>query len=238
MSSRTIVSLAILKANWDLQKKGYLDNFVPILAECARILPDEIITVPALQRELKKRFGLDFPQNAISVILKRARKRGYVKVENNIYRRNQEKLDKLNFSQMQRQVIQMHEKLISGLIQFCKRKYGIVWNSEQAEAALQFYLQENEVCIISAVTHGTIIPPTKPPAKNTKYFVGAFIQQLQETQSSMLEYLETVVKGNMLANAIFLTDPNQAFRKFRKTEVYFDTSFLIFALEIQPKSEE
>lgn len=34
----------------------------------------------------------------------------------------------------------------------------------------------------------------------------------------------------MLANAIFLTDPSQVDRKFRKTELYFDTPFLLFAL--------
>jgi hypothetical protein len=60
--------------------------------------------------------------------------------------------------------------------------------------------------------------------------VAAFIRNLQDTHSGDFEYLETIIKGNMLANAIFLPDPSQAQRKFRKTEIFFDTSFLMYAL--------
>jgi len=77
-----------------------------------------------------------------------------------------------------------------------------------------------------------------PPSKNAKYYIGSFIQHLQETKSSKMEYLETIVKGNMLANSLFLSDPNQAARKFRNTEVYFDTTLLIHALGYAGKARE
>ncbi len=230
MVNPTIVSLAFIKTNWDLRQKSYLDNFVPIVAESLRFLKQDIVSLEELQDSVKQQFGLRIPQNAIEAILKRTKKYKYVQADHDIYKRNDDELAKLDFHDIRQAVIEKHEKLISALRECCNKVWGIKWSEEDAENALQYYLQDNELSIITASTYGTTIPMALPPAKNAKYFVGAFIQNLQETNSSLLEYLDTVVKGNMLANAIFLPDPNGAAKKFKNTEVYFDTTFLIYAL--------
>ena len=84
--------------------------------------------------------------------------------------------------------------------------------------------------MINAVTHGTVVPPSGRSVRNFRYLVSSFVRHLQETRSATLGYLETIVKGHMLADAIFLPDPGNASRKFRDTEVYFDTPFLLNAL--------
>jgi len=52
----------------------------------------------------------------------------------------------------------------------------------------------------------------------------------RQNDPKAFEYLETIVKGDILATAIFLPDPSRAAQKFRKTSVYLDTSVLVFAL--------
>lgn len=230
MVNPTIVSLAFIKTNWDLRQKSYLDNFVPIVAESLRFLKQDIISLQEVQESVIQEFGLRIPQSAIEAILKRTKKYKYVQIDQGIYKRNNDELAKLDFHDIRQIVMEKHEKLINALIEHCNKVWGIKWSEEDAENALQFYLQDNELSIITASTYGTTIPMALPPAKNAKYFVGAFIQNLQKTNSSLLEYLDTVVKGNMLANAIFLPDPDQAAKKFKNTEVYFDTTFLIYAL--------
>jgi len=230
MVNATIVSLAFIKTNWDLRRKGYLDNFVPIVAECLRFLKEDVVALEELQDSVKQQFGLSIPQSAIAAILRRMRKYKYVKVEQGIYKRNNDELAELDFRDIRQTVMERHEKLIGELREYCQKAFGIRWSEEDAENALQYYLQDNELSVITASTYGSTIPMTVPPAKNAKYFVGSFIQNLQEKNSSLLEYLDTVVKGNMLANAIFLPDANLADKKFENTEVYFDTTFLIYAL--------
>jgi len=230
MVNPTIVSLAFIKTNWDLRQKSYLDNFVPIVAESLRFLKQDMISLQELQESVLQQFGLRIPQNAVEAILKRTKKYKYVQVDQGIYKRNNDELAKLDFHDVRQTVIEKHEKLVNALIEHCYKVWGIKWREEDAENALQYYLQDNELSIITASTSGTTIPMALPPAKNAKYFVGAFIQNLQETSSSLLEYFDTIVKGNMLANAIFLPDPNQAAKKFKNAEVYFDTTFLIYAL--------
>ncbi|MFC1905625.1 hypothetical protein ACFLXL_02315 [Chloroflexota bacterium] len=239
MASQTIISLAILKVNWDQQHKGYLDNFVSIVAECIRLSPHDIISIPNLQKELQSRFGLNFPQNALNVILKHVKKYGYVEIENKVYKRKSLELTKLNFHKAQQQVLEKHQSLISGLIEYCKKHFSVELKEQEAEQALQLYLQDNQLIILNATTYGTLIPTPTDTIRNAKYFVGAFVQYLQEARSANFEHFETIVKGNMLANAIFLVDPNQAQRNFRNTAVYFDTRFIIYALGYagQPRKE-
>jgi hypothetical protein len=230
MSNPTIVSLAFLKTNWDQQGKSYIDNFVPIVAECIKHLSNDIVTLMDLQGEIFKRFGLNIPQNAINVILKRVRKQGYVKLQDNHYRADREQLLKLNFGQVQQRVLEIHDILIKSLTEFCNERFNVRWRPEDAESALLSYLRENEIQVVNAGLGGTVIPQPEQVVKNSTFFVGSFLRQMQETHSPIFGYFETVVKGNMLANAIFLPDPNYAMQKFKKTEVYFDTSFLIYAL--------
>jgi len=226
----TISSLALLKVSYDQQGKDYFENFVPMVAECLRRSPGDLVSLQDLQSDLRERFGLSLPQNALRTVLKRAKKYEYVLVENGAYYRNEEKLERLKFRGEQQRVMQEHDSLIEEFVEFCSRHLSAELSPEDADAALQSYLEENQLQLVNAVTHGTVVPPSGRSVKNFRYLVSSFVRYLQETHSAALGYLETVVKGHMLADAIFLPDPGNAARKFRVTEVYFDTPFLLNAL--------
>lgn len=239
MINQSIISLAILKVNWDVLRKDYLENFVPIVGEAIRISDKDEISVPLLQIMLKASFGLQIPQNTIVAILRRLRARGYIKTENKIYIRNSDALSKLDFHAVQQQVLRMHERLIEHLQHFTEERFQISLNQDEVENAFHEYIQENQVAITDfSKSNETLIPAPEKKVKGARYIVGAFIKHLEESQSSDFEYLETVVKGNFIANAIFITDPSNTGKKFRKTEIYFDTSFLIFALGYAGKARQ
>ncbi len=226
----TISSLALLKVNYDQQRKDYFENFVPMIAECLRRSSQDLVSLQDLQSDLRRRFGLSLPQNAIRTVLKRAKKYEYVRVENGAYYRNEEKLELLEFRGEQQRVMQEHDSLIEEFVEFCSRHLDVELGPEDADAALQSYLEENQIQLADAVTHGTVVPASGRSVRNFRYLVSSFVRHLQETHSAALGYLETVVKGHMLADAIFLPEPGNALRRFRDTEVYFDTPFLLNAL--------
>jgi hypothetical protein len=86
---------------------------------------------------------------------------------------------------------------------------------------------------------GTVVPRPDREVENAGFLVASFVRHLQETRhAAALNYLDTVVKGHMLANAIFLPDPGSASRRFRNTEVYFDTPFLLDALGYDGESQQ
>lgn len=238
MVTQTTISLAVLQVNWDRRKQDYLENFVPIVAECVRLLKHEVISIGELRNELESRFGLRFPQAAINTLLRRLRKRGYVRLEDEIYYRNLDNLSSLDFRKVQQNVVHMHDSLINDMIDYCKKEFGVHWSSDEAENHLLSCLKENDLQIINAVTSGTLIPDIAPLTKMSKYYVSKYMTHLQDTQSAELDYLEKVAEGNMLANAIFLPDPTRVSQKFRNAKIYFDTSFLIFSLGYAGQSRQ
>lgn len=238
MAGPTAISLAVLQVNWDERKKDYLDNFVPIIAECVRLQKIEVVSTGILKADLQSRFGLDIPASAVNTILRRLRKDGYVCVKDGIYYKNNEKLSSLNFHEIQQNVVRMHDSLIANMIDYCKKEFDFDWSPEEAENSLLSCLKENGLQIMSAVTSGTLIPDTILSTKAAKYYCASYIKHLEGTMSAELEYVEKLVEGNMLANAIFLPDPMRASQKFHGTQIFFDTSFLVFALGYAGKARE
>ena len=144
-STPTVSSLALLKVSYDRQHKDYFENFVSIVAECVRQSAENVISLPELQSDLRDQFGLVVPQNAIRTVLKRAKRQDYVRLENGVYYRNTEKLDQLGFRDEQRQVMEEHDSLIKEFIGFCSQRFNVSLSPEDADAALQLYLEKNQV---------------------------------------------------------------------------------------------
>jgi len=46
---RTIVSLALLKAQWELNQHDYLDTFAPFVVECLRLSEYMAVSLPQLK---------------------------------------------------------------------------------------------------------------------------------------------------------------------------------------------
>jgi len=227
MKHSTLASYAILKVNWEQpERKDYLDNFVLIVAEAIRHLSTEIISLSELQKQIKSQFELEIPQNTINSLLKRVKKQGYINVDHGIYTKDEKRLDKLNFSKIEQSVRRSYESLIRGLIQFVFEKYEEKWTYNKAEIALEDYLQENQIRLLNDLIKREV----STIEIKTQYIVAKYIEHLQILQSSELDFLETIIKGNLLANSIFLTEPSTYQRKFSNTKIFFDTSLVIFAL--------
>ncbi len=230
MTSKTIISLGILKVNWEKYKKDYIENFVPLVAECIRLCSDDVISLQALQTQMKDQFGLNLPQHVLEKILKRVSRSKYIYHEKNVYHPNRKQLSKLHYKQDRDEILRCHEEVIMHLIKFALEKYSLKWSEEDAENALLSFLDENELSVVNTTMEGSTIPEIKNPIISSKYVIGSFVYFLQTSQSSLLNYFDTIVKGYMLSNAIFLPDVYEPQKNFKGTEIYFDTPFLINAL--------
>ena len=243
MANSTITSLAILTVNWEDRKKGYLDNFIPFLVESIRHKDSEAISANEVRASVQSEFGLRLPVNIIKSLLPDLERQGYIRLQSatnlpnglKTYTPNWDKLQEFKFQHIQQDVLRQHEELIESFISFCEKKYHESLEAEAAEEGLLSYLKDSGLHMISMTAQAAVIPFNQDyPQKSVRYLVGAFVQNLQNTTSPALHYLETVVKGYMLANAVFLPDvmgKQQKLQRFRSnTQVYFDTSFLLFAL--------
>lgn len=221
-----IASLALLKVNWD-KRKDYIENFVPFAAECLRLMPSAATTSADLQAEIVKRFGFKIPQEALKTILHRAAKRGYVYRKDRRYLKNQGKLNELNFARSQNEALRRTKALVKKLQSFAATKYSTILTDEEAELELFSYLKHNSEQLGLLTDQ---MEASTPPSQSRQVVANAFVVHVVNHDPEGYDYLETVYKGAMLANALFFPSLSQIGQRFQNVSIYLDSNVLLMAL--------
>jgi len=230
MPSKAIVSLALLKINWEEGRRDYVENFVPFVFDCMPQEAGALISVSLLRTGLEERFGLRVPHHAISLILNRMRKTGYVEVREKAFYRTNKTSERDSLSKVRDDVLRTHASLISNAVKFARERFDCDWDETITEDALITYLDRYQVDLISSLTQQRIIGLETPSHKKNLYVVGQFVRSLIESNSPELNYLDSMLKGNLLANAVLFEEPVNLSRQFKDTEVFVDTRILVYAL--------
>jgi hypothetical protein len=228
MSTDTLVSLAILKVNWDRLGRDYVENFVPFIAEALRHSHDDVVSLPTLQKDLRERFGLDLPLNPLRQVLQRAAKHNYVRRQSGVFWRNPIQLATLNFADVRNAVISIHDRLLPRLRDFVRTERRTEWSEEEAAAAVNAFLADQGLKFLYAQAERTAIS-MKGISREAIYSVASFLARARESEPDVLEDFTTLAKGRLLASAIYLPDPGRIAKKFENTSVFIDTSIVVFA---------
>lgn len=236
--SDAIISLAVLKANWQTDKSTYVDNFNVLTTECLRRSTEDVVSAQDVRDNLETYFGIRVPLKTVATLLRRAAKKGIVDRDQGIYRVNREKVEKVKFAQHRERFLSLYEKLIEDLIRFANKSYSLEWAKSDAESSAHSYLASHSLTLFRALRNKTLIPMPKGATKSQKYIFAAYVNNLVESNEAILDYVDTVLEGHMLATAVFLPDPGSTKAKFKNTYVYFDTNFALSALGHAGKSLE
>ncbi|MEI4827983.1 hypothetical protein WAX78_00645 [Bacillus sp. FJAT-53711] len=230
MNQKQLLTYAILTVN-DGHNKDYYDNFVPFVKEVLRRANVETISANDVKDRLKTMFQLDLPINVINTILKkRLRPNGYLKYEKRSFKPNYEKLNETHFEENRIKILEKHERLINDLVLFTKQQYNLDVDNLWAEKALGNFIDSNQISILAESIRKTSVKEKLDTTQKDLIIVSSYIKKIRSDYSILYDYLIEVVKGNMLVNAIYYTEPDVLGMYFKGTEVYFDTSFIIYAL--------
>lgn len=229
MSYSAILSLAILKVNYD-DKKEYLDTFLPIVAECIRCAESDIISVQDLQESLKHDFSLNIPQHVIKSVLNKAVRAKYVVRDRKVLKRNSVELEKLNFKAVKIDMLRKQSELINHLIKFVEEKFGVEWTEDEAEVNLIRFIQNNQ---IMSFKKGVIYENKDievVSGNKEKLYIAKFIDCINNSNSHIFYYLEDVLKGLVISSVVYVNEPSEVKMNFKNMKVYLDTSLIIFIL--------
>ncbi|HHD2737780.1 TPA: hypothetical protein ACOTGN_001388 [Clostridium perfringens] len=228
MKNNAIVSLAILKVNYD-EKKDYLDTFLPFVAECIKIEKDDIISITNIQQSVKNEFSLDIPQHAIKALLNKAYKAKYLKKENKVFTRNDIGLKKLNFNSVKNEMLRKQNDLITDLIKYVKEKFDKAWKKDEAEEYLLKFIENNQIMSFKKNIIFTESIENSDDSSE-KLYIARYIKTLIDNESHLFGYLEDIIKGLIISTVVYMNEPSEIKKSFRNMTVYLDTSFIIFSL--------
>jgi hypothetical protein len=204
---------------------------VPFVLECIRTADADVVSMVNLQTQLAREFRLSIPQSVLSVILRRAARRGFLRVDNHTYRRIPEQLSDFPFDKTRNLVLAQYAHLVGSFMSYSQERHGAKVTIGEAELALESFLSSNELRILASVAgnhQDSSITVVLSPSE--RYIVADFLRYIETQRSYDWQCFETIAEGHMLANSVFLPDISQAGRKFRGTRVYCDTPILLGAL--------
>jgi hypothetical protein len=226
----TLSSLAFLKVNWDLNKSGYLDNFLPLVYEVLQKLTSDPINFNELQNKIVMFFGIRLPIHVLTSLLIRASNKKVVFRNNyQFYRSPDVKVD-TNFKEIQESVCNIYNNIITKFCIYSKGLPNVSLTSEEAEQLLLSFLNYNQLDLYGS-TSELVLPNLAGLSDQQRFLVGSFINIVVNNDPKIKEDFNTIIVGYMLANAIFLPDQNNLQAKFHGTSFYFDTSFYYMPLD-------
>ena len=235
MSAETLTSLAMLKVHVD-RGQDYLDYLRPfILQVLITHMPDQV--TGAIVRDLiRSDFGLEIPDRAVQVVLKRLSRQYPLKKEHGVYRITGELPDP-SIGAKKADAIRHINAVISGLDEFSRGTAKPIGSHDEAVTAICAFLTQFNIPCLRAYLRGTAIPTIEGQYDPQIVLVSKYVLALQNTDPERFESFLVIVKGHMLANALLCPDLGNAPRSYRGVTFYLDTPLLVrqLGLEGEPK---
>ena len=232
---RAIATLAIIKVNWD-ERRDYIANFVPLVGAALREAQEDEVSLGDVQERIHTVFGLLIPQGTLRTLLGRMAREGIVVRSHGVFRRVISALGGFDIAPARENAMRQHEALVDKLVDFACEEFGREWSRDDADTALLGVLESQAEHILQAAVEGQKLVELPRFSHHGEVVVNRFILKLCASDPIGMEYLETVVKGTMLANVLYLPKAfSDGTPKLKGTEIYFDTPFLLRALGFATK---
>jgi hypothetical protein len=233
MSNTTLVSLALLKARYEKEGTDFLESLFPFVSY---VLSNEGISEfnsKELQELLYNEFNILIPQHTLTLLANRLKKKGVIKKENKKYNvigienKNEE------FTENRAILNKHYNTTVEALIKYALSNLKIDIDKDEAEEFLLTYIDDYSIECVKAYQCGEVVPIRgKRKKENWRYIVSSFVSEISASDPAKFEYLVTVIKGRMLANALLGSDLSEVSMKFKKTVLYIDTPIILQLINV------
>ncbi len=224
-----LVTVALLKSNYDA-RRDHVEMFQPFLLDTLSSLQADDFTVELLQDRFRERHGLTIPMSALSTLLNRAKKHGHVRRDGGRYFRIPGAIPDLQLPRRRAEIDREHNALAESLRKYAASKQRIIASDAEALALLLAFLEENQIAFLldDPNTLELVSPPSLP--ERDASIVARFVTDSCLRDPDLAKYVERMLEGFVLQNALLLRDIGSISGTFRDLTAFFDTPFLFGAL--------
>ena len=236
MSSATLTSLAMLKVNVD-QGRDYLDYLRPFILQVLCDHKPNPVTDAVVRDYIRNDFGLEIPERAVQVVLKRLSRKYPLTREHGVYRITGD-LPNPAIATEKADADRHIRSVVAGLKEFSKDSARPIMSDDDAVQAICAFLAEFNIPCLRAYLRGTAIPTIEKHDDALIVLVSKYVLSLQETDPERFDSFLVVVKGHMLANALLCPDLQQAPKTYKGVTFYFDTPLLVRRLGLEGQAKQ
>ncbi len=228
MSTKTLASLALLKANLETEGHDVLDMIAPLVTFVgSKSGLKTNFSSSDLREAVLSELGLALPERAIDLLLHRLQRRGLARREAGRYSVDAWAADTAAVEEAQAGFVRAYADITENLRSFVEERFQNHWDGEEARNALDEYLDDYCIDFIRAYSAASPVPTHGKSPKNAQYLVSSYVTRLSEIDSRRFGLLVDVVKGRMLANAILGEDLVDQKQTFKGTTLFLDTPLVL-----------
>lgn len=236
MSTSTLTSLAMLKVNVD-QGRDYLDYLRPFILQVLCDHKPNPVTDAAVRDHIRDDFGLEIPERAVQMVLKRLSRQHPLTREHGVYRIIGD-LPNPGIAVAKADADRHIRAVVAGFKEFSKDTARPIASDDEAVQAICAFLAEFNIPCLRAYLRGTAIPTIDRHDNALIVLVSKYVLSLQETDPERFDSFLVVVKGHMLANALLCPDLQQAPKTYKGVTFFFDTPLLVRLLGLEGQARQ
>jgi len=158
MNSITLVSLALLKARFEVERRDIVDAFVCFAEMCVARRQPAMFSPEEMKGWLLSDFGLDLPLPPVKLVVGRMVKRGIARRHDKIYIINQISCDPEAFDKNQAEMVSHYRAVRLGLQEFARDALGKELTEAECESGLLNYIDEYSIECVSSFRYGDAVP--------------------------------------------------------------------------------
>ena len=226
---RGLATVALLKANFD-QGNDHLEMFLPFVVDSVASLPHDDFSVLDLQECLRTAHGLSVPEGILQVLLKRVRRRGFLRREDRRYLRLTKVYEAGPLKHRLDSVARDQTELGSAFRSYAASRNLDLKTDAEALSLLISFLAENEMAVL---LHDDSTKIETTTGHRTHHIVARFFQKTLSDDSRLARILDQLIQGYVLQNTLLLKDISQVNRPFRNLEVFLDSRCVLRALGLE-----
>jgi hypothetical protein len=232
--NRTLFSLAIIRINWELFRKDYIENFVPLFATLIKKHNYSEISIEKLdviREDFKNEYGLFIPSNPTITILNRLSKKNLITKEHGKFIPVKENIDKIDITSKSNQITREFEHVIHSIKEFIKKKHDLEVEQNDIEEALICYLRKHDLDLLFAAERNSLLPKISPN-KKLQFLINEFIGNAFRTEPHLFKFIVNLSIGHALSSTILFNDFKQYAGKLKNLSLFLDTPFVFNLLGI------
>ena len=227
---RGLATIALLKVNFDAGQ-DHIDMFLPFALDAVRSLDEDAFQLGHARVAITKRFRLTIPDHTLSTILSRAVKRGYCRRSAGHYVRELDRFRNTDLAEQIQSVEREHWSLAKRLREFSADTRAEVASDEEALQVLLTFLNDKHVAMILDEPDEILFRSKLSALTDNQTRVTArFLNTCYQSEPELTRYVQRMVEGFVLQNALLLRDIGSTRGSFKDLSVYFDSLFLLRAL--------
>lgn len=228
--SKALVSLAVLNVEWDAHRRSYFDNFVAFAVQAMRADEQPSFDDNEVAQSMREIFGITVQPAAVGAILGRvAAKRLGHRLPNGRFALADD-ASSGGLEQARARLSREQENLVLSLQTFAEREFGIDWDEDTARLELFEFVERNAPGLLRQLVRGLSAPPVQAGSRLSQIAVARWIESTSRLEPNQYSFLENLIKGSMLATAVFGGHAGAADEPFRRTTLYLDTPVILAAL--------